>query len=77
MKQIPRLLAEKVAEMQSDALYERLRRHLCNTACSQDADGRGIECTDCIVHERDRVAKTEFIQYLNKHGINLSVVRSM
>ena len=76
MKRIPHLLAGRVAEMQSDALYERLRHHLCNTACSQDADGMGIACPDCIVHERDPVAKTEFREYLTKHGINFSVVRS-
>ena len=77
MKKIPHIIAERVAEMQSDTLYEKLRHQLCSTSCSQDADGNGIDCEDCIVWGNDRTAKTEFIQFLNKHGINLSVVRSM
>ena len=77
MKKIPHLLTERLAEIQSDTLYERLRKYLCNTSCSQDADGMGIDCPDCIVHERDPVAMTEFREYLAKHGVNLSVVRSM
>lgn len=77
MKKIPRLLAEKVLEMQSDVLYESLRKKLCNTACSQDADGMGIDCPECIVEGGNTVAKAEFREYLVEHGINLSVVRSI
>ena len=75
MKKIPRLLAEKVAEMQSDTLYESLRKKLCNTACSRDANGYGIECSDCIVLSDNSIAKTEFREYLTKHGINFNIVR--
>lgn len=77
MKKIPRLIATKVAAMQSDTLYERLREHLCNTSCSRDIDNNSISCTDCIVLAEDREAKKDFIQFLNNHGINLSIVRSM
>ena len=77
MKKISRIIVEKVAEIQSDALYERLRKQLCNTSCSQDVDGMSIDCPECIVYEGNAVAKTEFREYLTKHGVNLSVVRSM
>lgn len=77
MKKIPHLLASKVASMQSDTLYERLRNHLCNTGCSRDIDNNSIECTECIAYSGNSEAKKELRQFLNKHGINLNVVRSM
>ncbi len=75
MKKIPHILAKKIAEMQSDTLYESLRRKLCNSSCSQDSDGVAIDCPECIVMVDDPVSKVEFREYLTKHGINFSVVR--
>ena len=77
MKKIPSLIVDRIESIQSDTLYEQLREDLCGTSCSRDIDNNSISCTDCIVFEGDRVAKEEFIQFLNNHGINLSIVRSM
>lgn len=77
MKKIPRVLAEKIARIQSDALYEDLREKLCSTSCSADADSSPIACEDCIIMSGDSIAKTEFREYLTRYGVNLSVVRSL
>ena len=76
LKLIPRdLINSSLPNLNTDKLYDLLRKEMCGSSCSFTEDGAGIGCHECILSNDDTTASKEFRELATELGISINIIR--
>ena len=76
MKLIPvTLINSSLPNINTDKLYDLLRREMCTSSCSSTESGAGIDCSECILGTTDVVAQKEFRELATNMGVSINIIR--